>query len=391
MRILMASQMTPYLPCHDGFRVVVAHLVESLGSRHPLVLVSADDRGQTPAQRRWAAPFCAWTETLPPARWTHRWTGAPADGLRRMRDALSRAVDRFAPDVLHLEGGVLAPLAGLGGVPTVLALHDSRALRAREFRRLARTPWGRLQARLSQWQEVAWEARWFGGPDLRLVVSEEDRLALRHLGPQARTEVLPLGVDVRHFEFRRAGQPGRIVFTGNLAWPPNVDAARRFAYDILPLVRRRCPRAEFVVAGADPVPAVRALAALPGVRVTGTVPDIRPSLWSATVAVSPLRAGYGMKNKVLEAMALGTPVVGSPRSLSGLAEVVPGRHLLVAGDDQAFAEAVLAVIEDRALADRLAREARALAERSYGWPAVARRWEIALARVAAGRPAEATA
>jgi glycosyltransferase involved in cell wall biosynthesis len=391
MRILMASQMTPYLPCHDGFRVMVAHLVASMGPRHPLALVSAGDRTETPEQRRWAAPFCAWMETLPPARWVHPWTGTPAQGIQGMRTALSRAVDSFAPDVLHLEGGMLAPLAGLGGVPTVLALHDSRALRAREFRRLARTPWDHLGARLSEWQEAAWEGRWAGRADLRVVASEEDRLALSHLGPQARTEVLPLGVDVHHFEFRRGGQPDRIVFTGNLAWPPNIDAACRLAHAILPRIRRRRPRAELVVAGANPVPAVRALAALPGIRLTGTVPDIRPSLWSATVAVSPLRAGYGMKNKILEAMALGTPVVGSPRSLSGLADAVPGQHLLVADDDEAFSDAVVAVLEDSALGDRLAHEARALVERAYGWPVIARRWEVVLARVAAGQPAEAAA
>jgi polysaccharide biosynthesis protein PslH len=390
MRILMAAQMTPYLPCHDGFRVVVAHLVQNLGPRHPLALVSAGDPSDTPEQRRWAAPFCAWAETLPPAPWVHRWRRRPAEGLRRMRETLTRALDRFAPDVLHLEGGVLAPLAGLGGVPTVLALHDSRALRAREFRRLVRTPWGQWGGRLAEWREAAWEGRWFGAADLRVVVSEEDRTALSHLGPQARTEVLPLGVDVRHFAFRRTGQPGRIVFTGNFSWPPNVDAASRFAHVILPRVRRRWPRAEFVLAGADPLPAVRALAALPGVRVTGTLPDIRPSLWGAAVAVSPLRAGYGMKNKVLEAMALGTPVVGSPRSLSGLSDAVPGRHLLVADDDEAFVDAVVAVLDDSALADRLAREARALVERSYGWPAIAQRWERTLARVVAS-PAAAAA
>src|SRR5918992_2586816 len=274
MRILMASQMTPYLPCHDGFRVVVAHLVRSLGRRHALGLISADDGSETPEQRRWAASFCAFAEMLPRARWVHPWGNIPAEGLRQMREALTRAVDRFAPDVLHLEGGVLAPLAGLGSVPTLLAIHDSRALRAREFRRLVRTPWGQLRARLDEWQEAAWEVRWFGAADLRVVASEEDRASLSHLGPQAPTEVLPLGVDIHHFEFRRAGQPGRIVFTGNLAWPPNVDAACRFAHAILPRVRRRHSRAEFVVVGANPVPAVRALEALPGVHVAGTVPDI---------------------------------------------------------------------------------------------------------------------
>ena len=86
--------------------------------------------------------------------------------------------------------------------------------------------------------------------------------------------VLPNGVDVAHYEFRRTGQPGRIVFTGNFSWAPNVDAARRFATAIFPLIKREWSAAEFVIAGAAPVPAVQALGAIPGVRVTGTVTDL---------------------------------------------------------------------------------------------------------------------
>lgn len=389
MRILVVSQMTPYLPCHDGFRALVAQLVGNLARRHSVGLITATGPGETPEQRRWAAPICTWTESVEVGRWMTAWTGAPAKGLELMRQAVVRAVERFAPDVLHVEGGILAPLARTGGVPTVLAIHDSRSLREREFRRLSRTPWGWLRARMAERREEAWEVRWCAAADLCVVLAEEDRAALARLGVP--TEVISTGVDLGHYEFRRAGQPGRVVFTGNLSWPPNIDAACRFARAILPRIRAWWPRAEFVVAGADPAPVVRALGTLPGVRVTGTVPDLRPSLWGAAVAVSPLRAGFGMKNKILEAMALGTPLVASPRSLTGLRDVVPGQHVLLAETDAEFAEAVLALLQDRARADILARQARALVERAYGWPVVARRYEALLSRVAGTAPAEATA
>jgi glycosyltransferase involved in cell wall biosynthesis len=391
MRILIVSQMTPYLPCHDGFRVLAAHLLQNLARHHRVALIAAATPAETPEQQRWPIPFCAWTETVPLARWSHPLTGAPDEGVARLRAAVLRALERFAPDVIHLEGGVLAPLARVNGVPTVLSIHDSRALRAREFRRLARTPWAWLRAGLLERREAAWEHRWFGAADACVVLSEEDRTALAGLGLSARTQVIPTGIDLRQYEFRRAGQPGRIVFTGNLAWPPNVDAARRFATVIFPKVRAAVPRAEFVVAGADPVPAVRALGALPGVRVTGTVPDLRPSIWGAGVYVSPLRAGFGMKNKILEAMALGTPIVASPRSLSGLRDVAAGRHLLVADSDDATAQAVLTLLSDGTTADTLACNARALVERCYSWPTVARRYEALLGQVAGAEAAEAMA
>ncbi len=386
MRILLVSQMTPYLPSHDGVRTLAAHLVQHLARRHTVAVIAGAGRGETPEQRRWAASRCLWVETLSGGPGIQPGKGAPAEGLR---DAVARAVYRFMPHVLHLEGGVLAPLARVGGVPTVLGAHDSGALRARELRRFCRAPWSWLAARLAERRAAAWEARWFAAADARIVLSEEDGAALGRLGTDA--EVIPFGIDLHHHEFRRAGQSGRIVFTGNLSWPPNVDAARRFARVILPRVRARHPRAEFVVAGADPAPGVRALAALPGVLVTAAVPDLRPSIWGAAIAVSPLRAGFGTKNRVLEAMALGTPVVASPRSLSGLAEVVAGQHVLAAASDDAMAEAVLTLLGDPALADRLAHEARALVEAAYGWPAIIRRYEALLGRVAGTVPAERAA
>ena len=385
MRILMVSQMVPYLPCHDGFRTIAAHLVENFARQHTVALVAAAGAGETLEQRRWASPFCAWAEHVDAHPWRHRVTSAPGQGFERLRAAVQRAVERFAPDALHLEGGALAPLAGIGGVPAVLSVHDSRALRAREFRRLTRMPLGWARARVAEWRETAWERRWFGGAQACVVVSEEDRAAVLELCPGARVEVIPLGVDVTRHEFRRSGQPGRVVFTGNFSWPPNIDGAERFATTVFPLIRARWTRAELIIAGADPAPSVRALAALPGVRVTGTVPDLRPSIWNAAVYVSPVRAGFGMKNKILEAMALGTPIVASTRSLSGLADVVPGGHVLVADDDAEMARAVLHLLEGRDVADRMARAARSLVERRYSWPTVARRYEALLTSLA--RPA----
>jgi polysaccharide biosynthesis protein PslH len=381
MRILMVSQMTPYLPCHDGFRLVPAHLIRHLARHHTIALIAAGVPAERDAQRRWATEYCEWMEILPSARWRYPLSARPARGVALARDAVRRALERFAPDVLHLEGAALAPLVR-SGVPTLLAVHDSRALRAREFRRLARTPWDWLRYRVQEWEEGAWERRWMAGADRCVVLSEEDRTALAAHVPPDRVVTLPNGVDLEHYAFRRIGRAGRLIFTGNLAWGPNVDAACRFATEIFPRVRRTVPDAELVIAGADPMPAVRALARRPGVRVTGTLPDLRPAIWGAGVFVSPLRAGFGLKNKVLQAMALGTPIVASARSLSGLSGVVLGEHCLGADRDDEFVDAVSALCRDPARADALARHARALVERRYGWPTVAQHYETVLADLA---------
>ena len=142
-------------------------------------------------------------------------------------------------------------------------------------------------------------------------------------------------------------------------------------------MRAEWPRAELVLPGGDPARGVRVLGNLAGVRVTGVMPDLRPTLWSASVAVPTTRIG------ILEAMALGTPVVVSSRVAAAVSDVVPGDHALIADDDAVTARALLAVLRDPELAERLARAARAFVEARHGWPMVARRYDTIWRRVQA--------
>lgn len=214
MRVLMVSQMTPFLPTHDGFRLLPAHLLAQLAARCTLGLVAATSPAETPEQHRWARRYCADVSSVPGERSAHPLTGGPRLRLPLIREAVALAIERFCPDVLRLEGAVLAPLARMGGIPTVLSVQDSLALRAQEMRQLARTPWAWLAARREARREAAWEQQWFAAADACVVLSEEDRAGL---------------IDPDHYAYRKIGQPGRIVFAGNLACAPNVDAALTFA------------------------------------------------------------------------------------------------------------------------------------------------------------------
>src|SRR5262245_16727841 len=359
MRILVVSPVTPYLPSHDGARTMVAHLVRSLAPVHSMALVSATTAADTPEQRQWSAGLCGWTRLVSAGRWRHPLSLHPAEGVSRLRDAVLEGVRDFAPDVLHLEGSELAPLARVGGRPPVLVVRDSESLSATGQHRRAHNAWGWID-RLDEWQQAAWEHAWFERADVVLTGDE-----------------VPIGIDLDHHEFRRTGQPGRIVFTADLARPAGGLAAERFATSIFPQVQAVWSRAELLLTGGDPARSVRALGALPGVRVTGVMPDLRPTLWSAAVAVPTTRAG------LLEAMALGTPVVVSSRTAASVSDVVAGRHALIVDDDDATAEALLAVIRDADLAERLAYAARTIVEERHGWPVVARRYDAIWRRLQA--------
>jgi len=157
---------------------------------------------------------------------------------------------------------------------------------------------------------------------------ERDQLLLRV--PQARIAVVENGVDAAYFAAgERADSPGTIVFVGKMDYYPNVEAATDFVRNIWPAISRRLPELTLTIAGSDPVESVQALAATPGVRVTGTVPDLRPYYRDALAAVVPLRTGGGTRLKILEAMAAGVPVISTALGAEGL-RVQPGRDILMA-------------------------------------------------------------
>jgi glycosyltransferase involved in cell wall biosynthesis len=225
-----------------------------------------------------------------------------------------------------------------------------------------------------------------------VVESEDDRRALAEHVALERVEVIPAGIDgVKHI-YRRSGEPWRLVFTGDLSAPRDVEAARRLAGAILPRVRRDVPRAELLLAGTDgTADAARALAALPGVRVSGSLGDLRASVWGAAVYVSPLDAGFGRTARLLEPMALGTPVVASRPTLSGLPGVVAGEHVLSAESDEEFANAIRRLLREPLLANTLAPNARQLIERRFTWRTVAERYETLYARLVPAPAVQATA
>jgi len=281
---------------------------------------------------------------------------------RRARARVGRLVARERFDVVHAQL-VRAASYLPAGVPAVVDLID--ALSA-NFARRGRVERGVLGP-LARW-EASRLRRYEGDLAARgvpcLVVSAGERTAL---GDAAAVRVVPNGIDTGAFAYREDGRPAaRLVFGGNLGYFPNVDAARWLADDILPRVRAAVSGAELRLVGARPARAVRALAARPGVAVAGDVPAMAAELAAATVAVVPLRAGSGMQNKVLEAMAVGTPVVATARAVAGI-EARAGEHVLVADDAAGLAEAVVALVRDPARGRALACAARALVERRYRW------------------------
>jgi sugar transferase (PEP-CTERM/EpsH1 system associated) len=203
--------------------------------------------------------------------------------------------------------------------------------------------------------------------------------------PGASSIVLRNGVDLNYYKPTGA-EPwsGHIVFTGIMNYHPNVDACRFFVKEIFPLVRREFPRARFTIVGANPTPEVRRLGRTIGVSVTGFVADTRKILRTAAVSVAPLRIARGIQNKVLEALAMGIPVVGTSSAVQGV-EGLSGRDYLVGDDAQEFAQGVCSLLRDPESALELGMRGRRFVEETYDWEVVFRPLDGMLERCVSNR------
>jgi len=185
--------------------------------------------------------------------------------------------------------------------------------------------------------------------------------------------VIPNGIDVEYFQLQNvAREPARLLFTGNYEYAPNVDAALRLAYDVLPEVRKVIPFVRLWLVGNAPPPELQALAS-DTITVTGRVPDVRPYLAQATAFVSPLRLGAGIKNKILEALAMGLPVVATPLSVDGIG-VQHGDSALIV-DEHHMANEVIRLLQDADLKRKLSESGHVLIEERYRWTHVAALYE----------------
>lgn len=181
--------------------------------------------------------------------------------------------------------------------------------------------------------------------------------------------VIRNGVDLEFFSpVRNAPEPGHLVFTGVMDYLPNIDGCRWFVEEILPIVRQSVPETTFSIVGSRPTPEVEKLAEHDGVTVTGFVDDTRDWLCRANIAIAPLRIARGIQNKVLEALAMGLPVVGTTSATQGV-EGTPEQDYLVRDDADAFAQAVVNLLNDAQLADTLAKTGRQMVEERYAWGA----------------------
>lgn len=396
MRVLMLTQVLPY-PLDSGPKFKTYHVLKYLAARHEVTLVSfvredddpralahlqslcqavytapmrrsrLQDAGFMLASLATNHPFLMLRDERPTMRAVLRQVAGPQDGYRQ-----PHGFDVVYADQLNMATYALGVPAGRR------VLDEHNVLWALCQRICATLPQGPKRWALErEWRLLRrYEREMTRRFDLILTVSEEDKAALAEIadGP-ARIEVLPIAIDPGDGPLPRDPAGPHILHLGTMFWPPNVDGVLWFAREVYPRLRARLPQVRFSVVGADPPPEVRALSAEDAsIAVTGYVADTQPIIQKSSVLVVPLRAGGGMRVKILNALAQGLPVVTTTIGCEGIA-VVPGHDLLVADTPEEFAEAVWRVLTDEGLACALVANGRRLVEQKYDYRVVCRKLE----------------
>jgi len=288
-----------------------------------------------------------------------------------LRTEAARALDEQRPDLVLVEHDWAAgwwrdlPV----GLPRVLTLQN---LSWRYYENRARAASGARAAAL------ALEARRFlrfdrahlPVYDLLITMSDEEAAVLRHTVPGTPCEAIPNGVDTSALAPAPPPDgPPTLLYTGTLDYAPNAEGLRWLLREVWPRVVSRAPAARLLVVGRNPPEDARRLAG-DEVTFTGRVEEIAPCFARATAVLVPLLSGGGTKLKLLDGLASGRPVVSTPTGVEGIA-VEDGRHVLVASGAEAFSDAVVRVLADAALQERLGAAGRALAEQRYDWDVLA--------------------
>ena len=276
-------------------------------------------------------------------------------------------------------------------VPLLLNNVDVEHVVLERYARCEHNPAKRLYAWLEARRLRRFEAEACRRAAVAMPCSRADEAQLRALCPGLPLVVVPNVIDTTEYAPPGHDAGNVVLYQGGLDWYPNRDAVRFFASRILPLVRRALPSVRFVVAGRNPPAAFRReVQAVPGLELTGPVPDMRPVLARSAVCVVPLRIGSGTRIKILEAAAMARPVVSTTLGAEGLA-FVDGEEILLADRPERFAGAVLGLLADHRRRREVGSAARKRVEESYSLPVLRSQLRRVLGQVGGSRPREPAA
>ncbi|MBP5975462.1 glycosyltransferase [Brasilonema sp. CT11] len=402
MNILMLSSTFPYPPTRGGTQVRTFHLLKYLSQHHAITLVTQREPDVTDTEvlelRNCVDNLIVFNrpqDTSESGRilkkiqrfYSFIQQGTPPSVLNRYSSEMQTWVDNFVEagkcDVItceHSVNEIYVQPHFQKHLRTIVNVHSSvygtccnqlkTGISENRFRDKLYLPLLRR-----------YEQRYCSKFSAIVVTTEEDRIQMQEFNPNSEIQVIPNGVDLVSFPYRTHDPNGhRIIFIGAMDNLANIDAVCFFSNEVLSEIQKLYPDTTFDIVGSRPAPEVLALKEKPGITVTGRVPSMVEYLHKATVCVVPMRTGFGIKNKTLEAMAAGVPVVASERGLEGLSvdgSNIPPRALR-ANQPTEYVTVISQLFENSQLRTELSRNARQLVETEFTWESAGKRYEQVL-------------
>jgi sugar transferase (PEP-CTERM/EpsH1 system associated) len=393
MKILFLCHRFPYPP-QGGAKIRPFNMIKHLAERHEVTVCSLVRDEQEVQEGRGLAEHCKayvtarvrepWQNlrmvtrlpSLTPASMGYFYSAQLAREIRR-------CLNREAFDLIFVHCSSVAPyVVQVRGIPKILDFCDMDSQKWLQYARSKTLPLS-----LGYWIEgrklMRVEKRLAKNFDVCTVATRAELETLNGYATGSVSDWFPNGVD--HNYFSPDGAPydaDCLSFVGRMDYYPNQECMFEFCARTLPLIRSQRPNVKLLIVGADPSPAVLKLAERPGVTVTGSVPDVRPYVRRSALTIAPLNIARGTQNKILEAMAMGVPVVASELAARGV-DALPGQHVLTASTPQGYATAVLRVLEHPEERARLAEEGRARILSHHQWSHSMQRLDAIIERAGA--------
>lgn len=382
MNILFICKTLPHERVIGG-PIIIYNRIRLLSQRHKVSLLcfASDEEMEFVGT---VSRYCLDFKALPPP--------VPAHGVRKawhfffsvvpvyflygysaeMYEALRKMLENNSYDVVISEYSMVAQYLyrnpDLGAIKRIMSVHECYYLARLKAFKVQKLSHEGLSALANLKGLKKFEFDMYADADKLLVLTSEGRQELLDIRPDLDITVVPHGVDCEYF--RDSGLSTKepaVMFLGNYPHDPNRDAVLYFVKRIWPEVKSRVPDARFYVVGKDPSPEMREMANEdPSIIVTGTVDDVRPYFERSKIFVNPVRIGGGFRGKLLEAMAMGLPIVSTSLGAEGVSPE-SGRDMIIADDPVAFADAVVELLNDPRLCLALGGRARSLAERLFFW------------------------
>jgi glycosyltransferase involved in cell wall biosynthesis len=385
LNILIISPQFPY-PTRSGFTTRVYQLVRQLLAHHSVTLLSY----AWPHERDGVAALATQmsvraVERKPLSLMGKRIAQAVTIASSRTyycrevySEAMQEAIDDLCStenfDVIQLESCILCTFRFPRDTRLVIDEHNIEYELLQRMcegeRSLPRRIFNRVEhARFRRYEQACWERA-----DACVVTSEREVVPVQTCAPDTPVAVVPNAVDLDYFALcDTPAEPHTVIFSGTLNYRPNLDAVHHLIDEIWPLVRHRYPDARLTLTGSNDGVDIRSLRK-PGVRLLGEVPDVRPYVGRAEAVAVPIRIGGGTRLKVLEALAMGKPMVSTAAGCEGVA-VRDGEHLLIADDAATFASRICEIFENPGVRDALGQAGRHLVETRYSWVLAGERLE----------------